>query len=157
MTWFGARVRNIFNEGELSAFGLPGVTGVLVLDVPAQSALAKDGLKKNDVILSINGGKTTDAASLTSQTSRIGRPCALETGISRDQRERRHSTNACGTFTPSATLTMRPPRSLAPCVKGWCRTRPPWQGGRAGSRTLVIAGLERWRLVSGANPSPRNL
>jgi S1-C subfamily serine protease len=51
-------VRNIADEGEMSAFGLPGVTGVLVLEVPADQkndALAKAGLQKNDVILSVNG------------------------------------------------------------------------------------------------------
>ena len=36
-TWLGASVRNIADEGEMSAFGLPGVTGVLVLEVPADS------------------------------------------------------------------------------------------------------------------------
>jgi len=56
--------RNIRDEGERSAFGLPSVTGVLVVDLPAQSALAKAGLRKNDVILSLNGGKTPDTKSL---------------------------------------------------------------------------------------------
>jgi hypothetical protein len=53
--WLGASVRNIRDEGEMSAFGLPGVTGVLVLEVPADSAVAKAGLRKNEVILSVNG------------------------------------------------------------------------------------------------------
>ena len=85
VTWLGASVRNILNEGEMSAFGLPGVTGVLVLDVPAQSALTKAGLKKNDVILSINGGKTTDTASLTVASAGHA---SLEIGITQNQRER---------------------------------------------------------------------
>jgi hypothetical protein len=85
VTWFGASVRNILNEGEMSAFGLPGVTGVLVLDVPSQSSLAKAGLKKNDVILSINDGKTTDTVSLTSATTGHA---SLKIGITRNQRER---------------------------------------------------------------------
>ena len=46
VTWLGAGVRNITGEGEMSAFGLPGVTGVLVLEVPAESPLAKAGLRK---------------------------------------------------------------------------------------------------------------
>jgi hypothetical protein len=41
--WFSVSVRNIADEGEMSAFGLPGVTGVLVLEVPAESPLAKAG------------------------------------------------------------------------------------------------------------------
>jgi membrane-associated protease RseP (regulator of RpoE activity) len=85
-TWHGASVRNITGEGEMSAFGLPGVTGVLVLEVPAGSALAKAGLQKNDVILSVNGGKTADTAALLRQVPALpaGR---LKIGVSRDQKE----------------------------------------------------------------------
>jgi hypothetical protein len=39
--WLGASVRNVADIGEMSALGLPGVTGVLVLEVPAGSVLAK--------------------------------------------------------------------------------------------------------------------
>ena len=82
-TWLGARVRNIRDEGEMSAFGLPGVTGVLVLDVPAESVLAKAGLQKNDVILSINGERTADAAALLREANGTD----LKIGVSRDQKE----------------------------------------------------------------------
>jgi S1-C subfamily serine protease len=85
-TWLGVRVRNIADEGEMSAFGLPGVTGVLVLEVPAGSALAKAGLRKNDVILSVNGAKTADTAALLRQASAL--PAGfLKIGVSRDQKE----------------------------------------------------------------------
>jgi hypothetical protein len=86
-TWLGISVRNIADEGERSAFGLPGVTGVLVLDVPAESALAKAGLRKNDVILSVNGGKTLDTAALLRQVPALpaGRPVKIV--VSRDQKE----------------------------------------------------------------------
>jgi hypothetical protein len=87
VTWLGARVRNIPDEGEMSAFGLPGVTGVLVLEVPAESPLAKAGLRKNDVILSINGGKTADTAALLRQVSASPAGNALKLGVSRDQKE----------------------------------------------------------------------
>jgi hypothetical protein len=79
--WHGATVRNIRDEGEMSAFGLPGVVGVLVLEVPSDSALAKAGLRKNDVILSVNGIRTSDASVLLEQTSKS------QAGISRDQKE----------------------------------------------------------------------
>ncbi|MEO7100594.1 MAG: PDZ domain-containing protein [Luteolibacter sp.] len=85
VTWLGASVRNILNEGEMSAFGLPGVTGVLVLDVPAQSEMAKAGVRKNDIILAINGIKIMDTASLPSASTVNA---SLEIGISRNQRER---------------------------------------------------------------------
>jgi hypothetical protein len=86
-TWLGARVRNITGEDEMSAFGLPDVTGVLVLEVPVESALAKAGLRKNDVILSVNGGKTTDTAALLRQAPATPTGHPLKIGISRDQKE----------------------------------------------------------------------
>jgi len=64
LLWLGAEVRNIVDEGEQSAFGLPGVTGVLVLSVAPGSALANLGLRKNDVILSVDGNTMADAAAL---------------------------------------------------------------------------------------------
>ena len=85
--WLGARVRNIADEGEMSAFGLSGVTGVLVLDVPAGSALAKAGLRKNDVILSVNGGRMADTAALLRQRRQLAAGSALKLGVSRDQKE----------------------------------------------------------------------
>jgi hypothetical protein len=85
-TWLGARVRNITGAGEMSAFGLPGVTGVLMLEVPADTRLAKAGLRKNDVILSVEGVKTADTAALQRQTrERPGK--SLKLGVSRDQKE----------------------------------------------------------------------
>ena len=87
VTWCGANVRNIVDEGEMSAFGLPGVTGVLVREVPAESALAKAGLRKNDVILSVNGKKTADAAALLRQAPRLPVGSSLKIGVSRNQRE----------------------------------------------------------------------
>jgi hypothetical protein len=82
MTWLGASVRNITGEGEMSAFGLPGVTGVLVLEAAADSVLSKAGLRKNDVILSVNDGKIPDTAALRSQAGQIQK---IE--VSRDQKK----------------------------------------------------------------------
>src|ERR1035437_8613540 len=84
--WLGAHVRNIADAGEMSAFGLPGVTGVLVLEVPADSALAKAGLQKNDVILSVNGAKTADVASLLQLAPSLAAGQTLSVGVSRDQK-----------------------------------------------------------------------
>jgi hypothetical protein len=85
--WLGASVRNIADMGEMSAFGLPGVTGVLVLEVPAGSALAKAGLQKNDVVLSINGDKTADVAALLRQAPALTAGQTVKVGISRTQKE----------------------------------------------------------------------
>jgi hypothetical protein len=82
MTWLGASVRNITGEGEMSAFGLPGVTGVLVLDISADSVLSKGGLRKNDVIFSVNGVIIPDTAALRDQ---VGHVQKIE--VSRDQKK----------------------------------------------------------------------
>src|SRR5437016_1978677 len=41
--------------GEVSASGLPGETGILVLDVPQASRAAAAGLRKGDVVLRLDG------------------------------------------------------------------------------------------------------
>jgi membrane-associated protease RseP (regulator of RpoE activity) len=87
VTWLGARVRNITGAGEMSAFGLPGVTGVLVLEVPAESSLAKAGLRNNDVILSIDGETTADTPTLLRQVSKLPAGTSLKVVVSRDQNE----------------------------------------------------------------------
>jgi hypothetical protein len=86
-TWLGATVRNISGEGEMSAFGLPGVTGVLVLEIPSGSALAHAGLQKNDVILSINGTKVGETAALIQQAPDLAPFQTLSLAISRQQKE----------------------------------------------------------------------
>jgi hypothetical protein len=85
--WLGVSVRNIADEGEMSAFGLPGVTGVLVLEIPTESALAKAGLQKDDVVLSVNGAKTADTAALLRQAPALPAGRSLKIGVSRDQKE----------------------------------------------------------------------
>jgi S1-C subfamily serine protease len=63
-TWLDAKVRNIVGEGEMSAHGLPGETGVLVLDAPANTRLARAGIRKDDVIVSVNGKKVESVKDL---------------------------------------------------------------------------------------------
>ena len=64
-TWNGAQVRNIRDEGEMSVYGLPGVTGVLVLKVDPASVLAKAGLQANDVIFECNNQPITQVSDLS--------------------------------------------------------------------------------------------
>jgi hypothetical protein len=85
--WLGAKVRNIAGEGEMSTVGLPGVTGVLILEVPPDSPPKKAGLAKNDVILSVNGAKTSDVASLLQLAPSLATGQTLSVGISRDHKE----------------------------------------------------------------------
>jgi len=63
-SWLGALVRNVVGLGEVSAGGLPGEIGVLVLDVPPRSRAEAAGLRKGDVILKINGQDTEKLADL---------------------------------------------------------------------------------------------
>jgi len=83
--WLGARVRNIVDAGEMSAYGLESVAGVLVVEVSADSALAKAGIQKNDVILSVNGAKTADTAALLRQVPELA--SSYKITASRDQKE----------------------------------------------------------------------
>ncbi|PTY07114.1 peptide-binding protein [Opitutaceae bacterium EW11] len=80
MTWLGARVRNILDENERSAFGLPGVAGVLILEIPSESILALAGLRKGDVILAINGRNVPDSAALARESAhgRASDPLQIE-------------------------------------------------------------------------------
>ena len=58
-SWLGALVRNVVGLGEVSAGGLPGETGVMVLEVPAGSRAQQAGLRSGDVILKLDGKEPT--------------------------------------------------------------------------------------------------
>jgi membrane-associated protease RseP (regulator of RpoE activity) len=55
--WYGATVKNVETLGEQSAAGLTEMSGVVLLNVPANSALSKSGLKVGDVILQCQDSK----------------------------------------------------------------------------------------------------
>jgi hypothetical protein len=86
-SWLGARVRNVADAGEMSALGLPDVAGVLVLEVPTGSVLAKGGLQKGDVILSVNGTEKPDVAILLQEAPALADFQSITLGISRQQKE----------------------------------------------------------------------
>ena len=70
----------------MSALGLGGVGGVLVLEVRPGSPLARAGLRKKDVILSVNGTKTSDVAALLQEAPALAPFQAIALGISRQQK-----------------------------------------------------------------------
>ena len=84
--WLGASVRNIADEGEMSAFGLPGVTGVLVREISVDSTLVKSGLQKNDVILSVNGSPIKNVKALLQVPARLTGQ-TMKVGVWRNQKE----------------------------------------------------------------------
>lgn len=53
--WEGVTVRNIVGIGEVSAAGLPGEAGVLVVEAPAGTVASGAGIRTGDVIVQVDG------------------------------------------------------------------------------------------------------
>lgn len=51
VVWLGAQCKTVTEPGEVSATGLPNAAGVLLLEVPADSAAAQAGFQRMDVLL----------------------------------------------------------------------------------------------------------
>jgi len=83
VTWRGLKLRNVTSEGEMSAFGLPGVIGVIVLELPVGSPFRQAGLWQNDVILAVNGEPVANTKSLP----RLPDHSAIAVRVFRNQRE----------------------------------------------------------------------
>ncbi len=86
-SWLGASVRNVADAGEMSALGLPGVTGILVVEIPDGSIIGKCGVQKGDVILSVNGIKTPDTTVLLQQVPTLADFQSITLTIFRQQKE----------------------------------------------------------------------
>jgi len=85
-TWLDAKVRNLVGQSEMSAYGTPGETGVLVLDAPAHTTLARSGLKTDDVILTLNGKPTAQVSDLQLLTGSLQVGQEAKIGILRSQK-----------------------------------------------------------------------
>ena len=83
--WHQAKVRDITGQNEMSAYGTPGETGVLVLEIAAGSALEQAGLRKDDVILSLDGKKIATVNDLLPSPLKPGQN--LKLNILRGQKE----------------------------------------------------------------------
>ncbi len=85
--WLGAKVRNIVGQGEMSAYGTPGETGVLVVAVPVGGALDMAGLKKDDVILKFAGKPTILFTDLARHSTGLTPGQEVEIRVLRSQKE----------------------------------------------------------------------
>lgn len=100
--WLGATVRNIVGQSEMSAFGTPGETGVLMVE--STPALAASGLQKDDVILAFGGQRIDSATDLQSTVSKLKAGQTVPVEIARLQK---HSTLNLA-ITPDMPLTTAP-------------------------------------------------
>lgn len=85
--WLGAKIKNIEDEGEMSAVGLGDKRGLLVVSVPDPSIAARVGLKENDVIRTVNGQETEDLSTLASAYEKHVHSEKVTFGLWRDQAE----------------------------------------------------------------------
>ena len=85
--WEGARVRNVAGDGDRSGYGLPDATGVVVVDVKAESAAASYGLRKDDVIRDLSGKRIAGMGDLTSAFAQLAPGKEATLGIVRGQRK----------------------------------------------------------------------
>jgi Do/DeqQ family serine protease len=67
--------------------GASGTDGALVTDVASGTPAAKAGLRKGDIILTINGDKVTDASDLTDKVLKYKVSQKVTLGILRDQKQ----------------------------------------------------------------------
>ncbi len=85
--WLGATVKNVVGPDEVSAAGLPGESGVLIVEAPADSPAAKAGLRKMDVILRLDGRAVDAVEDLRRLYEAVGPGRGAKLTIYRDQRE----------------------------------------------------------------------
>jgi serine protease Do len=86
--WAGAQVRNIADEGEMSAYGLPGVTGILVVKLDPKGPLAKAGLEVGDVILGFDDDAITQVSDILNPKHNATAGTSFSLKISRNQQIR---------------------------------------------------------------------
>ena len=84
-SWLGAPVKTLTTIEEASSVGVGLDTGgVLVLELPADSAAAKGGLHRGDLIVGL-GGETVKSVDHLQRSSKPGQSDAMELQIIRDQ------------------------------------------------------------------------
>lgn len=83
--WRGARLRGLVGE-EFSAYGVSKASGgVVLVEVPERSAAFQDGLRKGDLIQSVNGVAVRDLADFVKGLGAATQDQAVVLGLRRDQ------------------------------------------------------------------------
>jgi hypothetical protein len=85
--WLGAKIKNVVGMGEVSASGLPGETGVLLMRVPKESAAAMAGLKPTDAILKCNDMQVDIVDDLLRHYRAAKPGSKVKIGVIREQRK----------------------------------------------------------------------
>lgn len=86
--WLGARCKTVTELGEVSAAGLPGAVGVLLLEVPEDSAAHRAGLRRMDVLLDWAGTPLRQASELASREQATAPDQSVPVRLFRQQAER---------------------------------------------------------------------
>lgn len=81
--WLGVQIGDLTPEFA-EALGLENVKGALIADVTTGSPAERAGLKRNDIILSVNGTKVTDSTSTTRLVAKLIANTQNEFDILRD-------------------------------------------------------------------------
>ncbi len=68
--WLGVQIGDLPPEFA-EALGIEGIEGALIADVTVGSPAERAGLKRNDIILSVNGQKVTDSTSTTRVVAKL--------------------------------------------------------------------------------------
>ena len=85
--WLGASVKNVETLGEQSAAGLSSISGVILLNVPEKSTLAKYGFHTGDVIIKCQGRDIKNFEQLKNIVKDSQSNEALEVIVIRNQEE----------------------------------------------------------------------
>ncbi|MEO6285241.1 MAG: PDZ domain-containing protein [Dyadobacter sp.] len=86
MTWLGAKIRNVQGLGDRSAFGLPDEKGIVIVDIPESSILAKSGLQNNDVIVQANKEKADNVVRLEAIRQQVNWTGQMDVEVLRNQK-----------------------------------------------------------------------
>lgn len=81
--WLGVQISDLTPEFS-EALGLKDIKGALIADVTTGSPAERAGLKRNDIILSVNGSKVTDSTSTTRLVAKLIANTQNEFDILRD-------------------------------------------------------------------------